>query len=263
MGKPIEISELGLAFPYDGGSLEVLRDFSLHVREGEFLSILGPSGCGKSTLLRVIGGLQDVNSGRVLIGGVSPEQARKHKAFGYVFQNPVLFGWRTVLENVMLPGEIFIEQGGPNVPQRQDWMKIARDMIEVVGLKGFESAYPSQLSGGMQSRVAIARALSYHPDIVLMDESFGDLDEITRDHMHSELTSLWQANRSTVVFVTHSIHEAIALSDRVAVLSQRPGRLKEIISIEIPRPREAQMVATKPYLDAMQRLRHALEGDEK
>lgn len=262
MGKSIDIEEVAVAFPYDGGELEVFRDLSLHIKDGEFLSILGPSGCGKSTLLRVVGGLLDFSSGSVLIGKETPNEARKHKALGYVFQNPVLFGWRTVLDNVLLPAEIFSEQRTDNGgPDRKDWLKVAQEMIEFVGLKGFEKAYPSQLSGGMQSRVAIARALSYHPDILLMDEPFGDLDEMTRDHMNSELLALWEEKRSTIVFVTHSIHEAIYLSDRVVVLSQRPCRVKETLQIDIPRPREADMVSTKPYLNCMRQLRHALGAE--
>jgi NitT/TauT family transport system ATP-binding protein len=262
MGKPIEIEEIAFAFPYDGGELEVFRELSLHIKDGEFLSILGPSGCGKSTLLRVVGGLLDFSSGRVLIGQETPNEARKHRALGYVFQNPVLFGWRTVLDNVLLPAEIFSEQRTDNGEKgSRDWLKIAQEMIELVGLKGFEKAYPSQLSGGMQSRVAIARALSYHPDILLMDEPFGDLDEMTRNHMNSELIALWETKRSTIVFVTHSVQEAIYLSDRVAVLSQRPCRVKEILQIDIPRPRDADMVSTKPYLSYMKQLRQALGAE--
>lgn len=259
MSKTIDIRDLHVAFPYDGGELEVLWDLSLEVKGGEILSILGPSGCGKSTLLKIIGGLLGFKSGTVLIGEDTPEAAKQHKAFGFVFQNPVLFGWRTVLDNVMLPAEIFSEQHEANgESDSRNWPKIAQEMIELVGLKGFEKAYPNQLSGGMQSRVAIARALSYHPDILLMDEPFGDLDELTRNHMNSELIELWEAKRSTIVFVTHSIHEAIFLSDRVAVLSQRPSRVKEIVQIDIPRPRGLDTVSTKPYLNYTKQLRETL-----
>jgi NitT/TauT family transport system ATP-binding protein len=259
MARAISIADLDLSFRYDGGELEVLRDLSLEAEEGEFVSIIGPSGCGKTTLLRVIGGLQDFNSGSVFLGGESPTAARKRRAFAYVFQNPVLFRWRTVLQNVLLPSEVFaVDHPVDEKQQSTDPERIAREMIDLVGLKGFENARPSQLSGGMQSRVALARALSYHPDVLLMDEPFGDLDEFTRSRMNSELTRLWIANRSTVIFVTHSIHEAIFLSDKVAVMTSRPSRIKEIIGIEIPRPRDQDIVSSSMYLSHVNRLRQIL-----
>ena len=259
MGKAIDIRDLCVSFPYDGGELEVLKNLSLQVREGEFLSILGPSGCGKSTLLRVLGGLLGFKSGSVLVGAETPDEAKKHRAFGFVFQNPVLFSWRTVLENVLLPAEIFSAARNRNsFQERVDWRGAAHEMIDLVGLKGFENAYPGQLSGGMQSRVAIARVLSYQPDVLAMDEPFGDLDELTRNRMNSELIQLWESKRNTIVFVTHSIHEAIVLSDRVAVLSQRPSHVREMVEISLPRPREADIVSTASYMDSMRKLRHAL-----
>jgi NitT/TauT family transport system ATP-binding protein len=260
MGKSIDIEHLSVTFPYDGGRLEVFRDFSLQIRDGEFLSILGPSGCGKSTLLKVIGGLLGFDTGSVLIDGELPDAAREHRALGYVFQNPVLFGWRTVLENVMLPAEVFRARRNDRIDNRSQSRLTAQEMIDLVGLRGFENAYPGQLSGGMQSRVAIARALSYHPEIILMDEPFGDLDEITRTHMNSQLIDLWAAKRNTIVFVTHSIHESVFLSDRVAVLSQRPSHVTELLPIDLPRPRTVDTVLTPSYVNCMRRLQQALGG---
>lgn len=259
MSRTISISDLDLTFRHNGAELTVLRALSLEAKEGEFLAIIGPSGCGKTTLLKVIGGLQTFSSGRVSLGGDSPSEARKQQAFAYVFQNPVLFRWRTVLQNVLLPSEIYRNHPANGDRKKASREKIALEMIELVGLKGFENALPNQLSGGMQSRVALARALSYHPDILLMDEPFGDLDDLTRTRMNSELIRLWGARRSTIVFVTHSIHEAIFLSDKVAVMASRPSRIKEVINIDIPRPRDPGIEFTPSYSAYMKQLRRALE----
>jgi len=259
MSRAVNIADLDLSFRYDGGELEVLRNVSLEIKEGEFLSIIGPSGCGKTTLLRVIGGLQAFKSGSVSFGGESLSDARKKRAFAYVFQNPVLFRWRTVLQNVLLPSEVFAADNLVRDTQKKTNPEhIAHEMIDLVGLKGFENARPSQLSGGMQSRVALARALSYHPDVLLMDEPFGDLDEFTRTRMNSELIRLWTTKRSTVIFVTHSIHEAVFLSDKVAVMTSRPGRIKEVIDIELDRPRDQNIASSGVYLSYVNRLRQTL-----
>jgi len=226
--------------------VSALHDLSLDVAPGEFVSILGPSGCGKTTLLKVIGGLELATSGTVSVDGRNPSEARQGRMFGFVFQHPVLFEWRTVRENVCLPGEVF---GDAEVIRR------AEDCIGLVGLCGFEEAYPNQLSGGMQSRVAIARALSFRPDILLMDEPFGDLDEMTRTRMNVELLRIWDNTKATVVFITHSITEAVFLSDRVVLLSDRPARVDAVLDVKLPRPRVLDMVESPEFLRLARDLR--------
>jgi len=220
---------------YNGGSSAVtaLRDVSLRIAPGEFVSLLGPSGCGKSTLMRLIGDLDQPSSGTIQVKGRPPANARRDREYGIVFQSPVLYEWRSVRRNIELPLEIM----GYDRARRQER---ALAMLRMVGLHDFADAYPWQLSGGMQQRVAIARALSFEPSILLMDEPFGALDEITRERMQGELLSVWSGAEaaSTVIFVTHSIPEAVFLSDRVVVMSPRPGRIENIVPIDLPRPRD-------------------------
>lgn len=241
-----------MAYPSDNGSppLEVLEGINLDVTEGEFLSIVGPSGCGKSTLLRLIGGLRQHSSGELNINQKTPDEARKDRTFGFVFQNPVIFEWRTVSDNIKLPGEIFKE---PISEARVE------ELIQIVGLVGFENAYPRQLSGGMQSRVAIARVLSYNPKILLMDEPFGDLDDITRERMNLELLRIWDSTNLTIIFVTHSISEAVFLSDRVAVMSSKPSRIKDLLPIDLQRPRRADIRHKSRFVNLVEVLRKELE----
>jgi len=214
---------------------QALKDISFEIGDEEFVSIIGPSGCGKSTILRLIGGLLFPDEGEIEICGMTPTEARKSRMYSFVFQDAVLFPWRSVIRNVQLPMEI---------NQRMD-KKVSREkalgLLKLVGLTGFEEASPGQLSGGMRHRVALARALMTSPPIIFMDEPFAALDEITRDRMNLELLRIWSETKSSVVFVTHSIEEAVFLSDRVIVLSTRPGEVVADIKIEMPRPRKLEL----------------------
>jgi NitT/TauT family transport system ATP-binding protein len=212
------------------GNVTALQDIELELRPGEFISLIGPSGCGKSTLLRVIGDLIQPTSGTLTVNGKTARQARIDRDYGIVFQDSVLFDWRTVSKNIALP----LEMLGWSREKRKARVT---EMIELVDLKGFGDHYPWQLSGGMQQRASIARAFAFEPALMLMDEPFGALDEMTRERLNLELLSIWQRLRSTVVFVTHSISEAVFLSTRVVVMSPRPGRVAGIIDIDLPDPR--------------------------
>jgi NitT/TauT family transport system ATP-binding protein len=207
-----------------------LDGITLDIHPGEFVSLIGPSGCGKSTLLRIIGDLIQPSSGRIVVNGKTPHQARMDHDYGIVFQDAVLYDWRTVARNVALP----LEMLGWDRARRKARVE---EMLELVELKGFESSRPWQLSGGMQQRVSIARALSFDPALLLMDEPFGALDEMTRERLNMELLRIWEKASSTVVFVTHSIPEAVFLSTRVVVMSARPGRVAGIIEVDLPQPR--------------------------
>ena len=237
------------------GGLAALDDVSFSVPRGQFLSIIGPSGCGKSTLLRIVGGLLKPSSGSAAIEGERPDEAQKRRDIGFVFQDPALLPWRNVLSNVKLPIEVSGHRRGKPDPEA---------LLDVVGLSDFRKYYPHQLSGGMQQRVAIARALAFDPSLLLMDEPFGALDEITRSAMRYELLRIWQSQspaqeRKTVLFVTHSIAEAVTLSDRVIVLSPRPGRVLADIDIELPRPRTEEIERSTPFLDYSDFLRSKLK----
>jgi NitT/TauT family transport system ATP-binding protein len=212
------------------GGTTALTDIDLEVQPGEFISLIGPSGCGKSTLLRVIGDLIEPTSGEALVGGKSAHQARLDRDYGMVFQEATLMDWRTIRKNVSLP----LEMMGWDRVRRQERV---RELLQLVELSGFEEHHPWQLSGGMQQRVAIARALSFSPSLLLMDEPFGALDEMTRDRMNIELLRIWEATRATVVFVTHSIAEAVFLSSRIVVMSARPGRVQRIVDVDLAYPR--------------------------
>ena len=212
----------------------VLWDINFQIAHGEFICLIGPSGCGKSTLLRLIGGLIEPTSGEVLIEGLTPAEAQASKAFGFVFQEPALLPWRTVMENVRLPLEV-------NLQNNPDDNHTVSELLRLVGLEQYANHHPSQLSGGMLQRVAIARALASGASLLLMDEPFGALDEMTRATMAYELLRIWNADKKSVIFVTHSISEAVTLSDRVAVMSGRPGHIVEIVEIDLPRPRTRGM----------------------
>jgi NitT/TauT family transport system ATP-binding protein len=231
--------------------VHALSSIDLDVSEGEFLALIGPSGCGKTTLMRVIADLEKISAGKVLVNGVSPHEARLARAYGYVFQSPALFPWRTVLANVTLPLQI---QG----KGRAEAQAIAREHLERVGLTGFEGKYPWQLSGGMQQRVSIARALSFEPRILMMDEPFGALDEITRDRLNEQLQQLWQRERRTVLFVTHSISEAVYLSTRIVVMSPRPGRIVKVIKSPLPDERHLGLRDTAAFTEVAHEVREAL-----
>ncbi len=230
------------------GQVEALAGISLQVERGEFVCIIGPSGCGKTTLLRILGGLLAPTSGRVYLKGQALTAPRRE--IGFVFQKANLMPWRTVLQNVTLPLEV---QGQAAVKGA-----LAAEMLALVGLTGFEGAYPHELSGGMQQRVALARALVHRPTILLLDEPFGSLDALTRENMNLELLRLWQAQRQSVVMVTHSIQEAIVLADRVLVMSPRPGRLAREVAIDLPRPRTLNILYDQVFGTLSQRIRETI-----
>ena len=221
------------------------------MRAGEFLSIIGPSGCGKSTLLKLLGDLLAPSAGHVAINNHTPQAARRTRECGIVFQSPTLMEWRTIAHNVELPLEIV---GTPRAERRQR----ARELLDLIRLRDFAARFPYELSVGMQQQVAIARALAYHPSILLMDEPFGALDEITRERLGRELLEIWQRTHVTILFVTHSVGEAVRLSDRVAVMSPRPGHVERVIDIDLPRPRPAEIRELPHYWELLREVRAAL-----
>jgi NitT/TauT family transport system ATP-binding protein len=223
------------------GAVQALAPIDLDVDDGEFVSIVGPSGCGKSTLLRLVAGLLAVSSGSVVIDGTTV--VAPVTRLGIVFQQPVLLDWRTALGNVLFQVEMRGERPGP-------WRERARALLDQVGLHDFTDTYPHALSGGMRQRVAIARALVHEPDLLLMDEPFGALDALTREQMRLDLEALWMRRRMTVLFVTHSVDEAVLLSDRVVVMSPRPGRIERVLSVDLPRPRGLTARRDKVFLAA-------------
>lgn len=231
-------------------SLDVLSDISFQIKKGEFISIIGPSGCGKTTLLKIIGGLISPFGGNIAIENKSLNIAIKRRAFGFVFQNPVLLPWRTVLQNIELPLEII---GGQNP------FKKSEELLNLLGLENFGNYYPKALSGGMKQRVAIARALVFNPDILLMDEPFGALDELTRERLNLELLKIWEQTHKTIIFITHSLSEAVFLSDKIIVLSKRPTKIVDIKNIDLPFPREITIKESKEYLKYILWLRNCLK----
>jgi NitT/TauT family transport system ATP-binding protein len=247
----IEIRGLSLVFATADTPVIALSNIDLSIRRGEFVSFIGPSGCGKTTLMRVIADLEQQTEGEITVNGVSAREARLARAYGYVFQAPALYPWRSVLANVTLPLEIMKQ------PRAERQARAAK-YLEMVGLTGFERKFPWQLSGGMQQRVSIARALSFEPQLLLMDEPFGALDEITRDHLNEHLIRLWEQTRKTVVFVTHSIAEAVFLSSRIVVMSPRPGRIIDVIDNSLPGKRTLDIRDTSEFLAVAHRVREAL-----
>lgn len=233
------------------GPTTALQGIDLEIGEGEFISLIGPSGCGKSTLLRIIGDLIDPSGGTVVINGKTARQARNDRDYGIVFQDPVLYDWRTVAKNVSLPLEM------ARWPRQKRNARVEK-MLELVELNGFEDHRPWQLSGGMQQRVSIARALSFDPALLLMDEPFGALDEMTRERLNLELLRIWGASGSTIVFVTHSISEAVFLSTRVVVMSPRPGRISDIVPIDLNQPRTATTREEPRFFELVTQVREAL-----
>lgn len=243
-----------MVFQGRGEPVIALEKVDLHVEAGSFASIIGPSGCGKSTLLRLIAGLMKPFAGTVTLGGESPSAARRDKSLGFVFQSPTLMPWRTVRENVELPQDITGRK------DRRAESARAAALIELVGLKGFENALPHELSGGMQQRAAIARALVLKPDVLLLDEPFGALDEITRQRMNLELLRIWAESGTSALLVTHSIAEAVFMSDKVYVMSARPGRITSVIDVNLPRPRKLDDMRTPAFFDCVNRVRDGLFG---
>ena len=249
----ISAEKLGLTFQTNDGPVQALANVDLGIGKGEFVSFIGPSGCGKTTLLRVIADLEKPTSGKILVNGMSAEQARARRAYGYVFQAAALLPWRTIASNVALPLEIM----GISKSEQADRIKRTLDLVN---LSGFEKKYPWQLSGGMQQRASIARALAFDADLLLMDEPFGALDEIVRDHLNEQLLELWARTEKTICFVTHSIPEAVYLSTRIVVMSPRPGRVTDIIESTLPRERPLDIRETPEFLAIAARVRDGLRA---
>ncbi len=247
----IDARDLSLTFITADGPVYALEGINLTVNDGDFVSFIGPSGCGKTTLLRVIADLEQATAGTISVNGMSPAQARMARAYGYVFQAPALYPWRTVEQNVGLPLEIM---GTADAASR------VKRNLELVNLAGFEKKFPWQLSGGMQQRVSIARALAVEPKLLLMDEPFGALDEIVRDKLNQQLLELWAATKKTVVFVTHSIPEAVFLSSKIVVMSPRPGRIIDVIETNLPAARTLDIRETPEFLKIAHRVREGLKA---
>ncbi len=249
----IDIRNLGLTFQTADAPVVALSNINLTIRAGEFVSLIGPSGCGKTTLMRIVADLEQPTEGAVSVNGVSPREARLKRAYGYIFQAAALYPWRNVQRNVELPHEIM------GVPKEEREAK-AKRYLELVGLKDFEKKFPWQLSGGMQQRVSLARALSFDPQLLLMDEPFGALDEITRDRMNEELLQIWEKTRKTVIFVTHSIDEAVLLSTRIVVMSARPGRIIDVIESTLPPKRTLETREMPAAIELAHRVRQGLKA---
>jgi NitT/TauT family transport system ATP-binding protein len=245
----VELKAVSKAFGH--GQVRALEDIDLEVRPAEFISLIGPSGCGKSTLLRIVGDLIQPSGGEVVVNGKSAHQARLDRDYGIVFQDAVLFDWRTVEKNIGLPLEIL------RWDRRKRGERV-QELVDLVELKGFEKHHPWQLSGGMQQRVSIARALSFSPPLLLMDEPFGALDEMTRERLNLELLRIWEQSGSTVIFVTHSISEAVFLSTRVVVMSARPGRIVGVVYVDLPQPRTIETREDPFFADLVREVRRLL-----
>lgn len=252
----VDLKDVDLVFETADAPVHALSNIDLQIDEGDFVAFIGPSGCGKTTLLRVIADLEQPSNGSVLVNNKSPHEARLDRSYGYVFQAPVLLPWRNIEKNIYLPLEVM---GYSKKEQREK----AEKYLSLVHLENFKKKYPWQLSGGMQQRVSIARALSFEPDMLLMDEPFGALDEITRDHLNEQLLSLWAKTGKTVIFVTHSIPEAVFLANKVVVMSARPGRIIDIIDCNFPADRGLEIRDTPEFREIAQRVRQGLhEGHE-
>ncbi|HEV7859665.1 MAG TPA: ABC transporter ATP-binding protein [Pyrinomonadaceae bacterium] len=245
----IEVKNVCKWYNSTNGIVHTLDDISFSVARGEFVSIIGPSGCGKSTLIKLIGDLLEPSAGSIVVDGMTTEEARLKKMFSFVFQNPMLLPWRRVIDNVRLPLEILKREA-----------RDPADLLHMVGLSGFENSYPKELSGGMQQRVVLARALTFNPQILLMDEPFAGVDEFNRDALNIELLRIWSETGVTVIFITHSISEAVFLSDKVILLSSRPAKIKDILEINfLPRPRGKSLKESALFQETVKCLREKLE----
>lgn len=249
----IHAEKLNLVFQTNDGSVHALKDIDLTINKGDFVSFIGPSGCGKTTFLRVIADLEQPTGGTISVNGMTPQQAREARAYGYVFQASGLYPWRTIAGNIKLPLEIM----GYSTEEQN---KRVEQVLELVELSGFGKKYPWQLSGGMQQRASIARALSFDADILLMDEPFGALDEIVRDHLNEQLLALWARTEKTIGFVTHSIPEAVYLSTKIVVMSPRPGRIADVIESPLPKERPLEIRDSKEFLEVAARVRDGLRA---
>ncbi len=249
----ISARSLDLTFETNDGPVHALKGVDLDIKQGDFVSFIGPSGCGKTTFLRVMADLEQPTGGEITVNGVSPRAAREARAYGYVFQAAGLYPWRTIGGNIRLPLEIM----GVSKAEQAD--RVAR-VLELVELGGFENKFPWQLSGGMQQRASIARALSFDADLLLMDEPFGALDEIVRDHLNEQLLKLWARTQKTIAFVTHSIPEAVYLSTKIVVMSPRPGRITDVIESTLPKERPLEIRESPEFLAIAQRVREGLRA---
>ena len=249
----IEARDLNLTFDTGDGSVHALKDVNLTISKGEFVSFIGPSGCGKTTFLRCIAALETPTSGTLTVNGMTADQARMARAYGYVFQAAGLYPWRTIAGNIRLPLEIMGFS-------RADQAARVERVLDLVELTGFGAKFPWQLSGGMQQRASIARALAFDADILLMDEPFGALDEIVRDHLNEELLKLWARTGKTIAFVTHSIPEAVYLSTRIVVMSPRPGRITDIIDSPLPAERPLDIRDSRAFIEIARRVREGLRA---
>ncbi len=249
----ISANNLSLTFKTADGYVHALKDINLEIKKGEFVSFIGPSGCGKTTFLRVAADLERPTSGTIKVNGLSPSEARQNRAYGYVFQAAGLYPWRTIGKNIRLPLEIM----GVNKTEQAERVK---KVLELVDLTDFEKKFPWQLSGGMQQRASIARALTFDADILLMDEPFGALDEIVRDHLNEQLLDLWKKMQKTICFVTHSIPEAVYLSTKIVVMSPRPGRVTDVIQSTLPEERRLDIRETSEFMAIAQRVREGLRA---
>ena len=249
----IEAKNLDLTFQTNDGPVHALKGVNLDIDKGDFVSFIGPSGCGKTTFLRVMAALEHPTGGTITVNGVSPEEARRARAYGYVFQAAGLYPWRTIAGNIKLPLEIMGFS-------RAEQDKRVKNVLQLVDLEGFGGKYPWQLSGGMQQRASIARALAFDADILLMDEPFGALDEIVRDHLNEQLLALWRRTGKTIGFVTHSIPEAVYLSTRIVVMSPRPGRITDVIESPLPMERPLEIRDTPEFIEIAHRVREGLRA---
>ncbi len=249
----IEARQLDLTFQTNDGPIHALKDVSLSIGKGEFVSFIGPSGCGKTTFLRCIAALETPTGGALTVNGMTPDEARRNRAYGYVFQAAGLYPWRTIAKNIKLPLEIM---GYSSAEQDKRVNKV----LELVDLEGFGGKFPWQLSGGMQQRASIARALAFDADILLMDEPFGALDEIVRDHLNEQLLALWARTEKTIGFVTHSIPEAVYLSTKIVVMSPRPGRITDVIESPLPKERPLDIRDTPEFIEVAHRVREGLRA---
>lgn len=254
MKKPvIDAQNVDLTFQTNDGPVHALKDVNLQIDKGEFVSFIGPSGCGKTTFLRCIAGLETPTGGTLTVNGLTPEEARKSRSYGYVFQAAGLYPWRTIAGNIKLPLEIM------DFPKQDMDMRVEK-VLDLVDLKGFGKKYPWQLSGGMQQRASIARALAFDAEILLMDEPFGALDEIVRDKLNEEVLKLWAATNKTIGFVTHSIPEAVYLSTKIVVMSPRPGRITDVIESPLPKERPLDIRDTPEFIEIAHRVRDGLRA---
>ena len=253
MSPKIFAKSLDLTFSTNDGPVDALKDVNLDINEGDFVSFIGPSGCGKTTFLRVLADLERPTGGTVQINGVSPKIARESRAYGYVFQAPGLYPWRSIGKNIKLPLEII------GLSKHEQGERVKR-VLKLVDLQDFENKFPWQLSGGMQQRASIARALAFDADILLMDEPFGALDEIVRDHLNEQLLDLWKTTSKTICFVTHSIPEAVYLSTKIVVMSPRPGRIIDVIESTLPNQRPLDIRDSSEFISISQRVREGLRS---